>query len=76
MYEQLMALDTDDELVILHISTTTLEEPIIYPSPDFTIPSRHTTTSLQPIVVFMPLPHMPTPPQAWILILWMRRQDQ
>ena len=43
MYEQLMVLDTDDELVIPHISTATLEEPIIYPSPNFTIPLRHTT---------------------------------
>jgi hypothetical protein len=44
MYEQLMASDTDDELVILHTSTATSEEPIIYPSPDFTISLRHTTT--------------------------------
>ena len=69
MYEQLMASDTDDELVIPHTSTATSEEPIIHPSPDFTIPSRHTTTSLQPIIESAPMPHIITPPQAWVLIL-------
>ena len=62
IYDQLMASDTDDELVIPHISPTTSEEPIVYPSPDFTTPSRHTTTSLQSIVESAPLPHILTPP--------------
>jgi len=62
IYDQLMASDTDDEPAIPHISPATLEEPIIYPSPDFPTPSRHTTTSLQPIVESAPLPHILTPP--------------
>ena len=63
MYDQLLTLDTDDEVVIPHISTATLEEPIIYPSPDFTTPSHHTTTLLQHIVESAPLPHILTPPR-------------
>ena len=46
MYEQLMALDTDEDLMLPHPSTTvnvTVEELTIYPSPDFTIPPRHNT---------------------------------
>ena len=74
MYEQLMASDTDYEHVTPHTSTAT-EEPIIYPSPDFVFPSRHTTTLLQPIIESAPMPHT-TPPPAWILILWTRRRYQ
>ena len=60
-----MASDIDEELMLPYPSMSVnvpMEEPTIYPSPDFTVPICYTTVLMQPPIESTHLPHIAAPP--------------